>query len=440
MCSIAGGKEGVLEMLEVMKHRSPDGIRVVEHEGYQMGMGRLAIIDPYLSLTLFPFEDDELILTFNGEIYNHLELRDVLMALGHNFTTLCDTEVLFRAYKEWGEGCLNRLNGMFAFAVYHKNTRSLFFARDIAGEKPFYYIYNHLHKYFEFASEAKALLVECEELPPAHCGIWDETGVTIWKWWSFEPKIIDISEEEALFRLELLLQDSIKLRTRSDVPYGLYLSGGVDSTLISTFHDFEYNFTYEDGDFKKEFLEVFPKIAYHLDYPLDSFSAFGLWKLAEEAKSKGVKVVLSGEGADELFGGYVRYVPNALNYEAQQKFPSYKEMFPYKGDLGWEDFNGKMRGLLRMGDRMASAHGVENRCPFLDRRIIEFAFSLPPELKACGFETKKILKTLLAKRKPEYKDREKHGLYCSVNEWLGVESHLDKSEYIKYQEECLKSR
>ena len=151
-----------------------------------------------------------------------------------------------------------------------------------------------------------------------------------------------------------------------------------------------------------------------------------------------MKVVLSGEGADELFGGYVRYTPNALNYEAQKRFPSYKGMFPYKGDLGWEDFNNKMRGLLRMGDRMASAHGIENRCPFLDRRIIEFAFSLPPELKACGFDTKIILRRILARRKPEYKEIEKVGLYCSVNKWLGVDDKLDKKVYLEKQEECLK--
>lgn len=422
-------------MLETMRHRSPDGMRVIEHEGYQIGMGRLAIIDPQNDK--FPFEEGNLILTFNGEIYNHVELREELEKKGWRFETKGDTEVLLRAYQEWGEGCLNHLNGMFAFAIYHRDSKAVFFARDIAGEKPFYYIYNHLYKYFEFASEAKALKQECEELPPAHCGIWDETGVTIWKWWDFEPKIVDISMEEAEAKLEALLEDSVKLRTRSDVPYGLYLSGGVDSTLISTFHNFQYNFTYEDSDYKQEFLEALPKISHHLDYPLDSFSSFGLWVLAKQAKEKGVKVVLSGEGADELFGGYVRYVPNALNYEARKRFPSYTDMFPYEGDLGWLDFNGKMRGLLRMGDRMASAHGIENRCPFLDRRIIEFAFSLPPELKACGFDTKKILRRILQKRKPDYVTEEKHGLYCSVNEWLGVPDKLSKDEYLKQQELCL---
>ena len=164
-------------MLETMRHRAPDGSRVIEHEGYQIGMGRLAIIDPQNDR--FPFEDGNLILTFNGEIYNHVELREELEKKGWRFETKGDTEVLLKAYQEWGEGCLDHLNGMFAFAIYHKDSRAVFFARDIAGEKPFYYIYNHLYKYFEFASEAKALKQDCTELEPGHCGIWDETGVTI---------------------------------------------------------------------------------------------------------------------------------------------------------------------------------------------------------------------------------------------------------------------
>src|SRR3990167_801914 len=284
---------------------------------------------------------------------------------------------------------------MFAFAIYNKRNDILFLARDIAGEKPLYF--KETNDGIEFASEAKALDWQCNELEPAHYLLYEfkSKQLIIEKWWNFKP--IKINLETAEEELEKLLEDSIKLRTRADVPYGLYLSGGVDSTLISTFHNFAHTFTYEDGNYKEEFNQLLPKIAYHLDYPLDSFSSFGLWKLAEQVKNAGVKVVLSGEGADELFGGYVRYTPNALNYEAQKRFPSYKGMFPYKGDLGWEDFNNKMRGLLRMGDRMASAHGIENRCPFLDRRIIEFAFSLPPELKISGFDLKVILNKLLKK-------------------------------------------
>ncbi len=434
MCSIAGGKRGVALMLEDMKHRAPDGSGIYTSEwGYEIGMGRLAIIDT--EDKNFPFEDDQYVLTFNGEIYNYIELRKELEEKGYKFRTNTDTEVLLSSYREWGEDCLNHFNGMFAFAIYQKNSGRIFLARDIAGEKPLYYKFEKGD--FYFASEAKALAFNCKELPPAHAALYSprDKDLLMWNWWEFKPNESITDIVEATETLEDLLADSIRLRTRADVPYGLYLSGGVDSTLISTFHDFKYNFHYEDSDYQKEFLEILPKIVYHLDYPLDSFSSFGLWKLAEQAKAKGVKVVLSGEGADELFSGYIRYVPNALNLEAQDRFPSYKDMFPYRGDLGWIDFNDKMQGLLRMGDRMASAFGIENRCPFLDRRIIEFAFSLSPELKAKGFDTKIILRRLLEKRKPDYKTEEKHGLYCSVNKWLGVEDRMNKAEYLMKQQE-----
>ncbi len=428
MCSIAGAKQNVDKMLKMMEHRSPDGMNVWTDGTYEIGMGRLAIIDT--KQAVFPFEYKKWVLTFNGEIYNYIELRDELKALGHTFITEGDTEVLVHSYEEWGENCLDKFNGMFAFAIYDKEEKILFLARDIAGEKPLYY--TMYDGYPVFASESK-VFARGTELPPAHKATYEFSigQFIVEPWWKFTPREINLETAEE--ELEELLADSIRLRTRSDVPYGLYLSDGVDSNLLSTFHKFDHTFTYTDGDYAKEFEELFPKIVWHLDAPIDSFSPFGLWKLAEEAHKKGVKVVLSGEGADELFGGYVRYVPNALNYEGQKRFPSYKGMFPYKGDLGWIDFNDKMRGLLRMGDRMASAWGIENRCPFLDRRIIEFAFSLPPELKAYGFDTKIILRRILAKRKPDYVPKEKHGLYCSVNKWLGVEDKLGKSAYLKKQ-------
>lgn len=427
MCSIAGAPVGVYSMLQKMKHRSPNGMNIINSDGYEIGMGRLAIVD--LSPVPYPFVYKDIILTFNGEIYNYLELKEELTKLGHVFETNSDTEVLAHAFYEWGEDCLDKLNGMFAFAI--KQGRKIFLARDIAGEKPLYFSV----KPFTFASEAKALKAKkYYELPAAH-KMWfdlDAQSFMIRPWWEFKRREIDLDTAED--ELSMLLDHSIYLRTRADVPYGLYLSGGVDSTLISTYHNFEHTFTYEDGNYAQEFKRVFPAIVYHLDEPIDSFSPFGLWKLAEQANRKGVKVVLSGEGADELFGGYVRYVPNALNVKAHIEFPSYKNMFPISNqDLGWIDFNGKMKGLLRMGDRMASAWGIENRCPFLDRRIIEFAFSLPPNLRAYGYDTKIILRNILERRKQDYVPQEKHGLYCSVNKWLGENDKLDKTVYMQYQ-------
>ena len=423
MCSIAGAPsfEEVKEMLACMKHRAPDESGISFDGEYAIGMGRLKIID-LLSKGLAPIELDDLTLTFNGEVYNYIELREELKALGHVFKTQGDSEVLIHAYQAWGPESLQKLNWMGAFAI--RSREGIFIARDLAGEKPLYY----QEKPFRFASEAKALGFNCTELPRGHYAFFN-SSLEIVQWWNFRP--VPISKDP-VSQLDHLLEDSVRLRTRAHVPYGLYYSGGIDSTLISTYHSFTHQFTYTDGDFKEDFNAIFPKILWHLDYPIKSFSAYGLWKLAEKA-SKEVKVVLSGEGADELFGGYVRYIPNEFNRLARQQFPSYEALFPYK-DMQDEEFNGNMQELLRMGDRMAAAWGIENRCPFLDRRIVEFAMSLPMEWKIKGFETKVILRELIKRRKPDYQFEEKKGLYCSVNEWIGSTDKFGKNDYLHYQE------
>ena len=356
------------------------------------------------------------------------------MSVALKFLKSSDTNLLICVFKIF----------IFGFYIFLQRTiinvenDILFLARDIAGEKPLYY--KETNDGLEFASEAKSLGV-CNELEPAHY-LWYEfknKQLIIRRWWEFKP--IKINLDTVVEDLESLLEDSIRLRTRSDVPYGLYLSGGMDSTIISTFHKFEHNFTYTEGDYEEEFKKVFPKIVWHLDYPVRHFSAFALWKLAEMAKENGVKVVMGGEGADELFGGYIRYMPDALYEQAQKQFPSYKSMFPFKKTLQertLEEFNGNMREELRMRDRMSSAFGVEHRTPFFDRRIIEFAFSLPLEWRVRGFETKYILRKILEKRKPDYKHIEKAGLYCPVNKWIGSKQIYEKDDYLVYQKQCLK--
>lgn len=444
MCAISGSKDRkeVEKMLQLQKHRAPDEEGIVDDGKFVMGMGRLKIID-LSSSGLCPYKEDNYVLCYNGEIYNYLELRKELQSLGWSFMTSSDTEVLLKAYRQWGEKCLDKFNGMFAFAIY--DGEKIFLARDIVGEKPLYY----RKEPFAFASEAKALNWKCEEFPPAHYGIYTFGKFSVHRYWSLEPREIKIETAEE--ELEYLLEDAVKIRTRSDVPYGLYFSGGIDSTLINSFHDFNYLFTYEDRDYQEEFTATIEKIVWHLDYPVEHFSPFALWKLAETA-SKKIKVILSGEGADELFGGYVRYVPTSLAFQARKHFPSYPTMFPYtfknqqyfdKYDpvtaMGLAEFEGNLKELLRMGDRMASAFGLENRCPFLDRRIIEFAFSLPAELKINGFETKVILRRILEKRVPEYRHFEKKGLFCNVNKWLGAENEgFGKETYLKLQSDLWK--
>lgn len=430
MCSIAGSYDAkeVRKMLQLLKHRHPDGAGIFDNGKYAIGSGRLAIIDPQAE-GMTPFFDNNLVIAFNGEIYNHVELRKELKKK-YQFRTGTDTEVLAKAWLEWGDECLSRLNGMFAFAIY--DGKKIWLARDIAGEKPLYF----RRKPFAFASEAKALGWKCEEFPPAHVGFYDllSGNIETWPYWELKKRNIDPRHAEG--ELWELLEDSIRLRTRSDVPYALYYSGGIDSSLIRTFHKFEHEFTYEDGDHAMEFFKTLGKIVWHLDYPISSFSPFGLWKLAEAA-SKKVKVVLSGEGADELFGGYIRYLPKHLYHVCKKEFPSYQGMFdPSESvtEAGWKDFNGNMRELLRMGDRMAAAFGIENRCPFLDKRIIEFAFSLQDEFKVRELKTKWILRRILERRNPRYRHIEKRGLFCDVNKWIGSEDGFGKKDYLAMQE------
>ena len=254
-----------------------------------------------------------------------------------------------------------------------------------------------------------------------------------------------------------MLKRSLKLRTRSDVDFGLYYSKGMDSTLLASLYNFKNKFYFNDQiNYRNDFLKKIKKIVYHLDFPLGSLSSYPLWKLAEKA-SKKVKVIVSGEGADELFGGYVRYLPVAQAWEMKQKFVSYKYLFnkvyedylntfskltarnsdielvretirPYFeifedpiNAMGFSDFKIIMPSLLQMGDRMASAHGLENRCPFLDKNIIEFAFSLPPHLKINNLKQKILIRKLLKKNNNNAAyEFEKKGLTIKFNKWFKV--------------------
>lgn len=489
MCSISGivGGKDVARMIDAQRHRAPDESGIYRDSNIELGMGRLKIID-MKSPGLAPYQEDGLVLSYNGEIFNYLELKKELEREGWKFRTTSDTEVLMKSWRQWGVKMFDRLNGMFAFALYDSRQKRLWLARDIAGEKPLYYW--HQGKNFVFCSEAKALagvvpLEEQEneffdafqhcfgttlwknvyEVPPAHYLVYDISThqKKIVEYWNFQPR--RIQRETAAEELEDLLGDAIRLRLRSDVPVGLYYSGGIDSSLISTYHDFKHKFHFDDTkNWREEFYARVGTIVWHLDFPVGSLSSFPLWKLAEQA-SRQVKVVLSGEGADEIFGGYVRYLPITREWELQQRYPSYQYIFnkyypPYldgfakitarNGNIdlvrqwiqpyfkrfedpinamGFADFKLILPSLLQMGDRMAGAFGLENRCPFLDRRVIEFGFSLPPELKISGLDQKVILRRILLKRGVTAPLRdEKKGLTIRFNQWLGRKD-WDRSTY-----------
>ena len=239
-------------------------------------------------------------------------------------------------------------------------------------------------------------------------------------------------------------------------------------------HAFAEQFYFDNSqDWKDDFFKNIEHIVWHLDFPVGSLSSYPLWKLASWAQEK-VTVVLSGEGADEVFGGYVRYMPIAREWELRQRFPSYSthlfgkyfRFFSYldayaaitaRNDdvefvretlrpyfeqfdnpitaMGFADFKLIMPSLLQMGDRMASSHSLENRCPFLDRRIIEFGFSLPPDMRIDGLTQKVMLRQLLARRGQDgpLLD-EKRGLTITFNQWFG-EADWDRSRYFSLLKE-----
>ncbi len=315
MCSIAGvtstsHNKIVNTMLNLMRHRAPDDKGIYNDDKITLGMGRLKIID-LESENLCPYINQDIVLSFNGEIYNFKEIKKELKDLGFKFKTTSDTEVLALGWSKWGTRIFSKLNGMFAFAVYDIRKKKLYLARDIAGEKPLYYIYKD--KKLFFASEAKALVKTLNlvkqksetyeafqhclnetlfknllQLPAAHYLEYDlnlNKITKITEYWTLKRRKINLKtcEEE----LNYLLKKSVKLRTFCDVDYALYYSKGVDSSLISTFHEFKSKMYFNDQyDWKSNFFKNIKKIVYHLDFPVGSYSSYPLWKLAERAKKK----------------------------------------------------------------------------------------------------------------------------------------------------------
>lgn len=485
MCSISGVINGDLKSLKKMiskqSHRAPDDQGMYIDKNIFIGMGRLKIID-LKSNNLCPYIEDDLVISYNGEIYNYIELRKELQKLKWKFKTNSDLEVLAKSWKQWGFKIFEKLNGMFAFCIYEKKKNRIILSRDISGEKPLYY--SKLGNKFYFSSEAKAIVSVCNnevrkenkifnafqhclsetlwknifQLPAANYLVFDLTtfNFKIKEYWNFKPTKIDLKEPVEQFNE--LLKNSIKIRLRSDVKFALYYSKGMDSTLISTFFDFKNKFFFDDQkNWKKDFMKKFKQISYHLDVPVGSLSSYPLWKLAERSKKNNVKVIISGEGADELFGGYTRYLPVSQEWELKNKFTSYTYLFNKFYDeyidsfakitsrnedielvkqiikphfekfddpinaMGYVDFKIVMPSLLQMGDRMAAAHGIENRCPFLDRNLIEFAFSLPDYLKIKNLEQKILIRKLLKKKNIINPLKlQKKGLTITFNKWFKI--------------------
>ena len=383
MCGIAGiinldqrpADKGALKgMIDAIRHRGPDDMDLYVKSNAGLAHARLSIID--LSKDAgqpMANENSSVIIVHNGEIYNYLELKGELANLGHTFHSRSDTEVILHAYEQWGEDCLSRFNGMWSFAVLDLNKRKLFCARDRFGVKPFYYYMDS--RVFIFASEIKSLLRYpgikrrpndravfsylasgygymdmsddtffdgIKQLKPGHhikLSI-DDGLFAQKKYWDLDPrnKARVNNEEEVYGNFYELFKDSVRLRLRSDVPLGVSLSGGLDSSSVScvaadilkgnTMEAFSSCFDESEYDERKYIKPVLEKtgahpnfiftrpeklfdeidqIIWHQEEPYSTLSIFPQWYVMKLARGKGVKVLLTGQGGDEVLGGYHKY-------------------------------------------------------------------------------------------------------------------------------------
>ena len=549
---------GVMNRLQA--HRGPDGEGVWEHPAGVVGFGhrRLSIID--LNHGAQPMRDaGGNWIVHNGEVYNYVELRE---ELGGDavFQTTSDTETILAAYRRWGLDCLEHLRGMFAFALWDEAEQRLLCARDRFGIKPFYYA--QVGDTLYFASEVKAILpflpeVEPDllalrdymdfqlclesktlfkgvrELPPGHLLIASPRGeLEVRRYWEVYYEQ-DWHHTQLYFeeRLRELVEDSIRVHLRADVPVGAYLSGGTDSGIVSSiaarlqpgqeFCAFTGKFAegeaFDESRYARslaemrgmrleeltigsqDFIDSIAKVIYHLDYPVagpGSFPQYHVSRLASEHR----KVVLGGQGGDEIFGGYARYliayfekciqgaiegtmssgkfivtyesiIPNLRVLESYKpllqtfwrdglfgpiveryyrlinRAPTMRdevawELFPsdystfdtfrrvFEGEnVGKEsyfdlmthfDFKTLLPALLQVEDRMSMAHGLESRVPFLDHGIVEFAATMPSNVKFANGTLKRVLVDAFADELPSAirERKDKMGFPVPLNQWM----------------------
>jgi asparagine synthase (glutamine-hydrolysing) len=375
MCGIAGfvnSKSGIVDpgllnrMIMSIRHRGPDDTGIFHGAEAGLAHARLSIIDIEGGRQPMSSADGRFHITFNGEIFNYVELREELVRKGHTFLTRSDTEVLLHLYQEYGEDCVQRLNGQWAFAIWDTTRHILFLSRDRMGVRPLFYTQNQ--SAFLFASEIKALFacpgvtLELDftaldqiftfwvtlpprtffkniwQLLPGHSLIFENGQMRTWQYWQLEyapgEDRTDGGEKRLTEELLALLLDATRIRLRSDVPVGAYLSGGVDSTLITALVKQSvgdnlrtFSVSFEDPEFDESSYQqeasrylqtrhsvanctyddiagVFPEVVWHAEQPILRTAPAPLYLLAKLVRSSGFKVVLTGEGSDEVFGGY----------------------------------------------------------------------------------------------------------------------------------------
>ncbi|MEP6957109.1 MAG: asparagine synthase (glutamine-hydrolyzing) [Nitrospirota bacterium] len=542
-----------------IRHRGPDGTGKWVSPNGQVGFGhvRLSIIDLETGAQPMHSDDGRFTIIYNGEIYNYIELRTELGE--EKFRTRSDTEVVVRAFQRWGADCVSHLRGMFAIAIWDAAEQKLFLARDRFGIKPLYWAKTSVGLYF--ASEVKALLSVLDnrqvngaalsdyftfqfclgektlmdgvwQLPAAHFSVLSPSQQPKpQRYWEVHY-VVDYDHAEQWFteRLLELVNDSVRVHLRADVEVGSYVSGGIDSSLLAALArenrpegPFKaFNGRFLDGlDFdesryakvltdeqnmqlhitdisEQDFVDHIAKVIWHLDQPTAGPGSFPQYMVSKQVGAH-IKVVLGGQGCDEIFGGYARYLvayfeqcikgaiegslhngnyvvtyesiipnletlcqykpmlrefwasglfgerderywrlvnrantfgnilaPEAINQEAT--FEEFKSIF-WGSNVGKEsyfdsmthfDFKTLLPALLQVEDRMSMAHGVEARVPFLDHPLVEFAATIPADIKFRNGELKRLLKTVFANRLPaEIRNRkDKMGFPVPLNLWL----------------------
>ena len=425
-------EEVIHKMADRIKHRGPDDAHYYIDDGIALGFRRLSIIDLEGGRQPILNEDGSLVLLFNGEIYNYQELREELIKAGHVFTTKTDSETILHGYEEYGKKILDRLRGMFAFIIWNKNTKELFGARDIFGIKPFYYykkgkefmfgseiksFLSHpnfekeldedmipLYLSYEYSPDERTIFKNVFKLPGAHCFTYKNGELKVERYYKIEYKIEDDKSleywEDAITKE---FTESVSMHQIADVEVGCFLSSGVDSSYVvkeiskGTKKVKTFSVGYEEEKYSElpyaqdfsnvigvpniankvsadEFFDAVPEIQYYMDEPLPNPSEIPLYFLAKNAR-RYVKVVLSGEGADELFGGYPMYLAGGDFDHYSHKVPR-----PVRKVLGTvakhcPNFKGKnflVRGAMEPYQRFMRANYVfqsAERQKFLKRPI-----------------------------------------------------------------------
>lgn len=549
MCGFTGfigqldGREDILTaMMDTIVHRGPDSEGKYIDDDAALGFRRLSIIDlsPVGNQPLYN-EDKSKVLVFNGEIYNYQELKQELTVMGHTFVSNTDSETLIHGFEEWGEKLVDRLRGMFAFAIWDIEKKKLFVARDMFGIKPLYYA--QMENTLLFGSEIKSFLVHpkfkkvfnedalgsylsfqfvpTDEtffkgvfcLPPGHYFTYEDGDLKITRY--FEPSFTGgyrKSFTEAVEDVEAVMKDSVDMHKISDVEVASYLSSGVDSSYLTYLGQVDRTFTvgFDEGKYSEiqdakefaasihmkndakvitpeEYWDSLPDIQYYMDEPVADPAAIALFFLSREA-AKYVKVVLSGEGSDELFGGYniycepmehtgfnkipmpirrilgkfaeyclprgmkgrgflmrhgktleERYFANATNIFTEREAdkilkkgckPSIQKITrPLYDRVKDKDPVTKMQyvdmhlwlvhDILMKGDKMGMANSLEVRVPFLDKKVMEFAQTLPVEYKVQAPRTKVALRGAAEKAiRSKTAQKKKLGFPIPIRVWL----------------------